>query len=98
MKRVRLLAIERDPAEAPGGGPGGDYIVGVVLDVDGQPERHVITVRPRTIAGFDASLLVASEALQALFQDQQTTLYQLCKLVGDALRGAPVRVPQAIAA
>ena len=55
-------------------------------------------MRLRGIAGFDASLLVASEELQALFQDQQPALYRLCKLVGEELRGTPVRVPQAIAA
>lgn len=98
MSSVRLLEIERAADLNLPGGQHEDSDVTVLIDVDGLRLKHRITVRPKTIAGFDASLLVASEELQALFQDDQATLYRLCKLVGEQLRGLPVRVPQAIAA
>lgn len=95
MMSVRLLAIERDPGDAD---PAGDFVVRVLIEVNLQRSWQQITVRPKVVAGFDASLLTASEELQALFQEQQATLYRLYKLVGEELRGSPVRVPQAIAA
>lgn len=98
MSSVRLLAIERLAQNGPSGGQAGDFDVQVHIEVAGRPVRHRITVRPRMIAGFDASLLIASEELQAEFQEDQATLYRLCKLVGEQLRGLPVRVPQAVAA
>lgn len=98
MKSVRLLDIERGSAQSESGAQEACFDAFVVLDVDGQRLRHRITVSPRKIAGFDATLLVASEELQALFRTEQRTLHRLCKLVGEELRGLPVRVPQAIAA
>lgn len=98
MKAVRLLAIEHQqvlPAEA---GSSSDYDVRVLVDVEGQQSWHKIRVQPRIIGGYDANLLVASQELLDLFRDQQTTVHRICKLVGEELRGAAVRVPQQIAA
>ena len=92
MRSVRLLAIEHPQVSS------SDYDVRVLVEVDGRHAWHQLTVRPQVIAGFDASLIAASDELQSLFQDQQSTIHRICKLVGDELRGRQVRMPQQIAA
>ena len=93
---VRLLRIESPNRGATSGEE--CFEVRLLIEVDGAHAWHSLSARPRLLAGFDATLLVASEALQNLFQDEQVALHRICKLVGDELRGRDVRVPQQIAA
>ena len=93
---VRLLSIESPEQGTISGRESFD--VRVLVEVDGARAWHTLTARPLLLAGFDAKLLVASEALQNVFQDEQVALHRICKLVGDELRGRDVRVPQQIAA
>ena len=77
---------------------GGEFEVGVLLSIDGEEEWHAIRVRPRVLAGFDASLLMPSDALQDHLRLEQYALHRICRLVGKELRGRTVRLPQYVAA
>ena len=83
--KVRLLKIET-PAEHPP-----EYDVRVDLDLDGVASSHTIHVRPLGLKGYDAKLLSASNELQEVFSQEQRTLHRLCRLVGEELKGHPVR-------
>ena len=92
---IKLLQIE---GRAPVPKEDSDFEVRVCLAIDGIDEWHTIHVRPRVLAGLDASLLVASEALQGRLRHEQYALHRICRLVGRELRGRDVRLPQYVAA
>lgn len=88
---VTLLHIEAPSAAPP-------TKVRVQVEIDGQTEWHTMLVEPSVLAGQDARLLVASEAMQDRFRQDPLTLHRICRLVSQTLRGHPVRVPQLLAA
>ena len=92
LKLLRIDTQHHDLHEA------GAFDVRVLLAVDGQEEWHTISVRPRVLATLDASLLMASEALQDRLRIEQYALHRICRLVGQELRGRSVRLPQYVAA
>lgn len=92
---VRLLRIESGSQNA---ASGGTFEVRVLVEIDGVPAWHVLHATPRILAGVEATLIGASDALQRLFQHEQVSLHRICKLVGEELRGRDVRMPQQIAA
>lgn len=93
---VRLLRIDASERSITQGD--GSFDVRVLVDLDGEQSWQTLRACPRVLAGFNTTLLSASEALQDLFQQDQVTLHRICKLVGEELRGRSVRVPQLIAA
>ncbi len=92
---VTVLNIDI-PEGAPAGGSAFD--ARVLLDVDGRHRWFAVTVRPKFVAEFDASLITASSEMVDLFIDDQRALHQICKLVGRAARREGVHFPQRIAA
>ena len=94
--KVKLIRIDTAGHELPSAT--GSFDVRVLVEVDGEPEWHVIHVKPRALPGFDASLLAASAEFQARLKLEQYALHRICKLVGQELRGRSVRLPQQIAA
>jgi hypothetical protein len=74
------------------------FEVRVLLAIEGEEQWHAIRVRPRVLAGFDASLLVPSEALEDRLRTEQYALHRICRLVGQELRGRSARLPQYVAA
>jgi hypothetical protein len=92
---IRLVQIDTGGARA-------DEVerfeVRVLLEVDGAQEWHQVSVRPNALPEFDAGLIAASDALQERLRYEQYALHSICRLVGQELRGQPVRLPQQVAA
>jgi hypothetical protein len=95
---VKVLEIDGAQASALRDGGPAPFEVRVLLDLDGATQWHTITVRPRVLRGLDASLVVASDALQEALRFEQNALHRICKLVGRDVRGGAVRLPQEVAA
>lgn len=90
---VKLLRIEPQPAAA-----GADMDVRVLVEIDGAEEWHFLRVEPNVLPGVDASLVVASDALQNRLRPVQPALHRICRLVGCEQRGQRVHLPEWIAA
>ena len=95
---VKVLKIDITRTSAARDDASARIDVRVLLDLDGTTQWHAITVRPRVLRGFDASLIVASDDLQDVLRAEQNALHRICKLVGREVRGRTVRLPQQVAA
>ncbi|MCZ7686971.1 MAG: hypothetical protein M5U28_52815 [Sandaracinaceae bacterium] len=84
--------LARDPSRA------SDFDVSVLLDLDGERRWFQLTVKPRVLRTFDASLIVAGTELQERLREHQRTLHQICALVGRAVRHDNVHLPHHLAA
>lgn len=92
--RASVVEIEIADQEAEHGVRGAR----VRLDFDGEQEWFTLTIKPRVLRGFDASLIMAGDALQDRFRADQGALHAICALVGRAARHDPVHLPQRVAA
>ncbi len=95
---MKLRLLEIDVLAVPGKARSSPVDVRIRLDLDGKARWFTMTVRPRVLRGFDASLVVASEELQDVLRLEQNALHRICKLVGREVRGRTVRLPQQVAA
>lgn len=77
---------------------GAEIEVRVLVEIDGAMEWHRMRVRPNALPGFDASLIVPSDALQTRFLRDQYTMHDICQLVGRELRGQGIPLPHKLAA
>lgn len=90
---VKLLRIE-----APSVAAGADVEVQVWIEIDGVAECFQLHVEPNILPGWDASLVVAGEALRNRLRHDQLALHRICRLVGRDVHGQAVHLPQLIAA
>ena len=63
----------------------------VLLDVYGDRRWFALTIKPRVLRGFDASLIIAGPELQVQFQVNQHALHAICALVAGSRICASLR-------
>ena len=94
---VSLLSIEI-PSRPQDSGDVEPFDVRVRLNEAGVEHCYTMTVRPPPIPGLGAELIVAEAALRDRFRNDQRTLSQLCRLVGQAVNTGAVHLPHRLAA
>jgi len=94
---VSLLSIDL-PSSSDGPVRGEPFEVRVRLNEAGSEHSYTLSVRPPPIPGLGAELITAEQALRDRFRNDQRTLSQLCRLVGQAIRTGSVHLPHRLAA
>ena len=92
---VRVLEIAVPPTEARTRSP---YSVNVKLDVDGEALDFTFAVSDLGLSTAEAQLVSASSEFVTRFRNDRATLRHVQDLVGQAVTGSPVHLPQLIAA
>lgn len=92
---VRVLEIAVPPTEVRDRSP---YSVNVKLDVDGEALDFTFTVSDLGLASADAQLVSASSEFVTRFRSERATLRHVQDLVGQAVAGSAVHLPQLVAA
>lgn len=91
---IRLLEIEADSVT----GHPESFTVRVRLDVGGGEQWHRIHVTQNEVQSLGAALLTPSDELDDLLASHPRALGRICQIVGRRIQGAPVHLPQRVAA
>ena len=92
---IKVIAIQLPAAAAD---PAASFVASVHMDIDAESEWFSFSVAPLGMPGSDTRIIEAELPFLERFRGQQKVIHHVRRLVGQAVQGGGVHLPQLIAA